>query len=60
MAVTDTEHDYSTCRDEDCPRFPCRVYKEGAEAGYDAGFAAGYGEGYADGFAEGFSAASKG
>jgi hypothetical protein len=49
-------HEYVTCEDPDCPRFICRVYKEGFEngvgAGFSAGQAAGYVEGYADGAAE--------
>jgi hypothetical protein len=31
------EHRYQTCRDEDCQRFACRVYREG----FDDGFATG-------------------
>ena len=27
------EHRYQTCDDEWCDRFPCRVYREGYEAG---------------------------
>jgi hypothetical protein len=48
-------HDYQTCRDPDCPRFPCRVYKEG----YAEGHSVGYAEGYADGFADGYTAAQR-
>jgi hypothetical protein len=54
---TQRKHDYRTCRDPDCPRFPCRVYKEGKAdgrgGGYAAGEAAGRAEGYAEGYAEG-------
>ena len=54
-----TEHLYELCEDPDCPRFPCRVYKEGLEAGfrrgYDAGYADGFGAGYATGFAAGMA-----
>jgi hypothetical protein len=49
-----SEHRYQTCRDEDCDRFPCRVYKEGYAAGHGAGFGAGYAEGRADGYADGY------
>jgi hypothetical protein len=53
------DHDYRTCRDPDCPRFPCRVYREGRHdghaAGYAEGHAAGYGEGYGDGHAAGYA-----
>lgn len=52
------EHDYWQCDDQDCERFPCRVYREGRERGYregfDKGFADGYGEGYEHGHADGF------
>lgn len=51
-AVTSTEHDYRRCHDEFCERFPCRVYREGFEAGHAAGGAAGFSEGYAAGYAE--------
>ena len=51
-----TEHRYQTCRDEDCQRFACRVYREGFRDGYGAGHAAGHAEGYATGYAEGHGA----
>jgi flagellar biosynthesis/type III secretory pathway protein FliH len=51
-----TQHDYRRCRDEDCQRFACRVYKEGYRAGYDAGEAEGYVKGHAAGYAEGYLA----
>ena len=50
-------HEYTTCGDDDCQKFPCRVYKEGYgdghSVGYGAGHADGYGAGYGDGHAEG-------
>jgi hypothetical protein len=46
------DHDYQVCDDPDCGRFPCRVYKDGQQAGYAAGQAAGYAQGYADGAAD--------
>jgi flagellar biosynthesis/type III secretory pathway protein FliH len=48
------QHRYQTCRDEDCQRFACRVYREGYEAGYGAGHAAGYAAGEAAGYAAGY------
>jgi len=48
------EHRYQVCTDELCPRFPCRVYREGFEAGHGAGFSAGHAAGRAEGFAEGY------
>jgi flagellar biosynthesis/type III secretory pathway protein FliH len=47
------QHRYQTCRDEDCQRFACRVYREGYRDGYDDGQAAGYAEGHAAGYTEG-------
>jgi hypothetical protein len=63
-----TQHRYQACRDEDCQRFACRVYREGYRDGYAAGQAAGYAEGHAagydrghaDGYAAGEASASKG
>lgn len=53
MAALSTEHDYRVCDDDDCPRFPCRVYKEGWADGHAAGSASGYASGYSDGYSEG-------
>lgn len=57
-----TEHDYRTCGDPDCERFPCRIYKEGFTdgdaAGRPEGYAAGYGDGYPEGFSDGAASAS--
>jgi hypothetical protein len=50
-----TQHRYQACRDEDCQRFACRVYREGYEAGYGAGHAAGYSAGEAAGYEQGHS-----
>lgn len=47
-------HDYQTCDDDDCPRFPCRVYKEGFANGRAVGYAEGYGAGYVGGYSEGY------
>ena len=51
-----TEHRYQLCRDEDCDRFPCRVYREGYRNGYEDGYATGYGAGYSAGFGDGMAA----
>jgi hypothetical protein len=53
-AGTGTEHRYQLCRDVDCERFPCRVYKEGRRDGYEAGWHAGYAAGYTDGYRAGY------
>jgi hypothetical protein len=51
-------HEYTACDDEDCQRFPCRVYKEGRgdgiQVGYQLGWAGGYPAGYGDGYDRGF------
>jgi hypothetical protein len=49
------QHRYQTCRDEDCQRFACRVYREGYAAGYGAGHAAGEAKGHAAGYSESHS-----
>jgi predicted transposase YdaD len=49
-------HRYQTCRDEDCERFGCRVYREGHRDGRAAGRAEGRAEGEAAGFAKGHTA----
>jgi hypothetical protein len=48
-----TQHRYQTCRDEDCQRYACRIYREGFRDGYGAGHGAGYAEGHATGYEEG-------
>jgi len=53
---SEDDHDYRACGDEDCPRFPCRVYKEGVADGYWIGHAAGFAEGYDKGFPDGQAA----
>jgi hypothetical protein len=55
-AATSAEHRYQTCRDEDCDRFPCRIYKEGYRNGYQDGHGDGLAEGYANGFEDGIAA----
>lgn len=52
---TREEHRYQTCADADCERFPCRVYREGFQAGHGAGYGAGQAEGRAEGYAEGYA-----
>jgi hypothetical protein len=47
--ATGQQHDYQTCTDPDCPRFACKVYKEGHGDGRADGHAEGYVEGYVDG-----------
>jgi len=42
------QHRYESCRDKDCPRPYCVIWKEA--------WAEGYREGYADGNAAGFAA----
>jgi len=49
------KHDYHTCEDKFCERFPCRVYRDGWQDGFEAGHGAGYGSGYAAGFNVGYA-----
>jgi hypothetical protein len=46
------QHDYRSCTDPDCPRFACRVYREGYGEGRADGQAEGYIDGYCDGAAD--------
>ena len=55
LPAVKTEHDYQVCYDPDCPRYPCKVYKEGYAAGCADGRATGYSEGYTEGYAAGES-----
>ena len=52
------KHDYQRCTDDNCPRFPCQVYKQGFgdghRRGYDEGRAQGYQDGHEDGYKQGF------
>jgi hypothetical protein len=56
--MPDDHPHYSDCPDADCPRFPCRVWREGYAAGHAAGYAAGAADGYAQGVSDGAQAAS--
>ena len=58
MALRSAEHDYRDCQDPDCPRFPCRVYKEGQSAGYWRGYMDGESAGFAAGYAAGAASAA--
>lgn len=49
-------HEYAACDDEECPRFQCRVYKEGRSDGITEGRQLGYDEGWMAGYAAGYSA----
>ncbi len=40
--MPDDHPDYRDCEDQDCPRFPCRVYKEGLRRGFELGYAEGW------------------
>ena len=54
-----TEHRYQTCRNEDCERFPCRVYREGFRDGREVGAAEGHTQGHAEGYAAGTASGSR-
>ena len=53
------KHDYQRCTDENCPRFPCQVDKEGVRDGWAAGYPAGYAKGYEAGYRDGYEAGYK-
>ena len=50
-----TAHRYQLCRDEDCERTLCRIYKEGSRDGKDAGYRRGWDDCYPAAFAEGLA-----
>jgi hypothetical protein len=52
----DDHPDYRECTDADCPRYPCRIYREGFRDGRDVGRREGYAEGYPDGYIDGYAA----
>lgn len=53
--TTSPKHDYQACDDDDCPRFGCRAYRDGVQAGYERGFAGGYAVGHAEGYMAGWA-----
>jgi hypothetical protein len=54
--VPDDHPDYRDCTDADCPRFPCRVYREGHQDGRELGYREGEAETYPVAWIEGFAA----
>jgi hypothetical protein len=40
-------HDYQACADLDCPRHPCKVFRQGVAIGIARGESAGFANGYA-------------
>lgn len=56
VRLASREHLAEDCRDEECPRFPCVMFRRGYEAGFRDGFGAGFGAGEAAGYAAGYSA----
>lgn len=54
------DHLAEQCKNEGCPRLPCRMfkagYREGYRRGWDDGWAAGYGVGYSAGYGAGYAA----
>ena len=53
--MPDDHPHYRDCNDDSCPRFPCRVYREGFVDGYYKGWEDGYTEGYAKGYIDGMA-----
>ena len=55
-APSGNTHEPAECRDEDCPRYGCKQYKAGYEAGEADTAGAAYAAGRADGYSDGFQA----
>ena len=49
-------HEPAGCTDEHCPRYPCRMYKEGKDDGRREGYDEGHAKGHAEGYGEGWDA----
>jgi hypothetical protein len=47
------QHRHESCRDRDCDRPYCRIWREARAEGYEEGHADGYAEGFAAGAASG-------
>jgi hypothetical protein len=56
VITRNADHLAEDCRDTDCPRYPCRIYRAGRERGYREGYGEGYGDGYAAGYPAGYAA----
>lgn len=50
------DHMAEHCKDELCPRLPCRMFHAGYRKGWDEGYQQGWFEGEAAGFATGYAA----
>ena len=50
-ATNGNAHEYTTCDDDDCHKFQCKIYKEGKDDGVVLGRQLGYAEGFPDGMA---------
>ena len=55
-ATRNADHLAEDCRDDNCPRFPCRIWRQGYVAGFRIGYQQGYAEGYAQGYEAGYAA----
>ncbi len=51
-----SSHRYESCRDGDCERPYCQIWREARAEGYQEGYADGNSAGYAAGFAAGQAA----
>ena len=49
--IGEKAHRYESCRDRDCERPYCRIWREAREEGYQEGLEDGYTAGYAAGVA---------
>ena len=53
MGSGNGQHPYQACRDQECDKYACRVWKEAWAEAWAEAFGAGYAAGHEDGFAEG-------
>jgi hypothetical protein len=49
------QHDFQSCRDDECKRPTCVAYRTGWHEGEAAGFGAGFSAGHSEGFAQGLA-----
>lgn len=52
------QHRYQACRDSECERPYCLIWREARAEGYDEGYPEGFADGNASGFAAGQAAAA--
>jgi hypothetical protein len=56
--MTSQQHRYESCRDRDCERPYCRIWREARAEGYQDGYIEGEAAGFSAGFAAGVASAA--